>query len=60
MSINNKGYLILSLIVMIGGIVTYVGWGFTYNAWLDIGIFSIFMFMFVAGLIGALLAISSE
>jgi hypothetical protein len=49
--------MIISLLLLIAGILMYVGWGVTYGVWWDIGIYSITIFLVLCGVLGALLSI---
>jgi hypothetical protein len=48
---------IVSLLVLIGGIVFYLGWGFYYGVWADIGSYSFTIIMVLGGLFGLLLTV---
>jgi len=46
----------LSWIILILGVVFYFSWSFLYDAWTDLGVYSLSITLFVFGLLGALLA----
>ncbi|MEM1514377.1 MAG: hypothetical protein QXW78_03030 [Candidatus Thermoplasmatota archaeon] len=50
MKINAK--IILCLLVIIAGIVYYLMWNLKYNAWSDIGIYSVTIFFVGFGVFG--------
>ncbi len=43
------------LVVLMAGIMLYLGWAIIYNAWLDIGLYSIVIVMVAFGFFGYLL-----
>ena len=56
MSIKNKIYMFISLVILIAGFALYITWGIKYNTWLDIGIVCIVLFMVIAGIIGTIIS----
>jgi membrane protease YdiL (CAAX protease family) len=42
-------------LVLLAGVALYVGWGYYYNAWTDIGLYAISAVLIGFGLIGTLL-----
>jgi len=45
-----------SWIILIIGVVFYFSWSFLYDAWTDLGVYSISITLIVFGILGALLA----
>jgi len=45
-----------SWIILIIGVVFYFSWSFLYDAWTDLGVYSLGITLIVFGLLGALLA----
>jgi hypothetical protein len=57
---NINAYTIVALIVLIGGLLLYITWGFRYGVWADIGIYSITIVLVLGGLLGAIISLSME
>ncbi len=53
----NRGLWIFSWILIIVGLIIYFSWAFLYDAWTDIGLYSISAVMIAFGVLGALLAL---
>ena len=53
----NRGLWIFSWILIIVGLIIYFSWAFLYDAWTDIGLYSISAVMIAFGILGALLAL---
>ena len=47
---------ILAILALVAGIVLYVGWSAYYNAWTDIGVYSLAALLIAAGILGILLS----
>jgi VIT1/CCC1 family predicted Fe2+/Mn2+ transporter len=54
MQINAKA--IFSIIVMAIGLIFYIAWSLTYNAWLDIGIYSVTIIFVASGALGFMIS----
>ena len=54
---NLNIFTILSVILLLIGIVFYVYWGIRFGVWSDVGIYSITIFLVLAGLIGAIISL---
>ncbi len=52
----HKAIWILSLLLIAIGVVFYVSWGFLYDAWTDIGLYSVCAPLIVFGILGAMLS----
>ncbi len=52
----NRGLWIFSWILIIVGLIIYFSWAFLYDAWTDVGLYSISAVMIAFGVLGALLA----
>ena len=50
----------LSWLVLTLGVVFYFAWSFLYNAWTDLGVYSISITLVVFGFLGMLLAKTEE
>ncbi len=53
----NRAIWIFSWILLILGIIVYFSWAFIYDAWTDVGLYSISAVMIAFGVLGILLAI---
>ncbi len=53
----NRGLWIFSWILIIVGLIIYFSWAFLYDAWTDVGLYSISAVMIAFGVLGALLAL---
>jgi hypothetical protein len=58
MKIN--GLQVLSFLLLVVGLVFYIAWSTRYNAWLDIGVYSITIVLVLGGLLGLLLNIAKK
>jgi hypothetical protein len=58
MKIN--GLQALSFLLLVVGLVFYIAWSTRYNAWLDIGVYSITIVLVLGGLLGLLLNIAKK
>ncbi len=52
----NRGIWIFSWILIIIGLIIYFSWAFMYNAWTDVGLYSITVTMLTFGVLGVILA----
>ncbi len=52
----NRAIWIFSWILIILGAIIYFSWGFLYDAWTDIGLYSISVVLIGFGVLGAMLA----
>ena len=48
---------ITSLLLLLAGIIFYVGWGITYGVWADIGIYSFTIILVLFGILGMLVSL---
>ncbi|MCD6370716.1 MAG: hypothetical protein J7L63_04405 [Thermoplasmata archaeon] len=46
----------LSLVLLAIGVIFYISWAFLYDAWTDIGLYSISAPLIIFGILGALLS----
>jgi len=53
----NRAIWIFSWILIILGLIIYFSWAFMYDAWTDVGLYSITVVMLTFGVLGALLAV---
>jgi len=53
MKIN--GLQALSFLLLVVGLVFYIAWSMRYNAWLDIGVYSITIVLVLGGVLGLIL-----
>ena len=53
----NRAIWIFSWILIILGLIIYFSWAFLYDAWTDIGLYSITVVLLTFGVLGALLAV---
>jgi len=51
---------IVSILVLACGLLFYVGWSSVYNAWTDIGVYSVSIIFVVLGVLGFLISLSEE
>ena len=58
MQLNAKS--IISILVIAVGLIFYIFWSLTYNAWLDIGIYSVTILFVASGVIGLLISQTRE
>jgi hypothetical protein len=54
---NINIFTIISLLSLLAGIIFYIYWGSRYGVWYDIGIYSITIFLVLAGIIGIFLTL---
>jgi len=54
MQLNAKS--IIFILVIAVGLIFYIFWSLTYNAWVDIGIYSITILFVASGVIGLLIS----
>jgi len=57
---NFNEWTIISSIVMIAGLVFWIGWGVTYGVWMDIGVYAFSAFLFLGGFFGFLLSLAPK
>jgi fatty acid desaturase len=55
-----NAFTILSLIIMLGGIITFIYWGWVYGTWLDIGIICLAIILMGSGFVGTILSLGLE
>ena len=53
----NRAIWIFSWILLLLGVLIYLSWAFLYDAWTDIGLYSISSVIIAFGILGILLAI---
>ncbi len=46
-----------SLLVLLVGIIFYVGWSATFNAWADIGVYTVTIVLIAFGALGSILSL---
>ena len=51
---------VISLLFLIVGIIFYIGWSLYYDAWTDIGVYSLTILFVAFGVLGLLLSIHQE
>jgi hypothetical protein len=51
---------VLGLLLLVSGVIFYVGWSAYYGAWTDIGVYSLSIILIVSGVLGILLSIIPE
>ncbi len=52
----NRGVWIFSWILIIIGLIIYFSWALMYDAWTDVGLYSITVTMLTFGVLGVILA----
>jgi hypothetical protein len=57
---NFNAYTIVTLIILIAGLLFYIGWGLRYNVWVDVGIYSLTIVLVLTGLLGTILSLTLE
>jgi hypothetical protein len=55
-----NGWQILSFLFLVVGLAFYFGWSTLYNAWLDIGVYSITIVLILGGVLGLLLNLAKK
>ncbi len=53
----NRAIWVFSWIILVIGVLIYFSWAFLYDAWTDIGLYSITVTLVVFGILGILLSI---
>ncbi len=54
---NLNIFTILSLMLLLLGIVFYIGWGLRFGVWADVGIYSVTIFFVLCGILGTVLTL---
>jgi len=54
---NMNIFTVISLLLLLSGILFYIYWGLRFGVWVDIGIYSITIFLVVGGLLGILVTL---
>ena len=54
---NLNVFTILSLMLLLLGIVFYIGWGLRFGVWFDVGIYSVTIFFVLCGILGTVLTL---
>ncbi|HID25713.1 MAG TPA: hypothetical protein EYP23_04550 [Thermoplasmata archaeon] len=49
-----------SILVLACGLIFYVGWSSIYNAWTDIGVYSVSIIFILLGILGTLISLIKE
>ena len=57
---NFNAYTVLSLLVLIVGIGSYVAWGLTYGVWIDIGVYALTIVFVLSGIFGTLISLADK
>jgi hypothetical protein len=56
--IKMQATTVISLLMLIVGIIFYIGWSLRYDAWTNLGVYSFTIVFVVFGLLGLLLSIN--
>ncbi|HEC94671.1 MAG TPA: hypothetical protein ENI45_01735 [Thermoplasmatales archaeon] len=56
---TNTGTM-FSILVLACGLIFYVGWSSMYNAWTDIGVYSVSIIFILLGILGILISLIKE
>jgi uncharacterized membrane protein len=51
---------VISLLMLIAGIIFYFGWSLYYDAWTNIGVYSLTIVLVMFGVLGLLLSMTHE
>jgi len=51
---------VIALLILIAGIIFYIGWSLHYDAWTNIGVYSLTIVLVVFGFLGLLLSMHQE
>jgi len=51
---------IISVLMLLVGIIFYLGWSLRYDAWTNIGVYSLTIILVVPGILGLLLSMHQE
>ncbi len=51
---------VISLLMLIAGIIFYIGWSSYYDAWTNIGVYALTIVLVVFGVLGLLLSMTQE
>ena len=54
---NFSFFTIVGVLLIIAGLGLWISWGTRYDVWYDIGIYSITIFLVLAGLIGTIISL---
>jgi hypothetical protein len=57
---NINAYTIVALLVLIAGLLFYIGWGLRYGVWADVGIYSLTIVLVLSGLLGTIISLTFE
>ncbi len=57
---NINAYTIFALLVLIAGLLFYIGWGVRYGVWSDVGIYSLTIVLVLGGLLGTIISLTFE
>jgi hypothetical protein len=57
LKIKMQASTIISLVILVAGLIFYIGWSLPNNAWTDIGVYSLTIILVVSGILGLLLSI---
>jgi hypothetical protein len=57
---NFNIFTILSILLIIAGLAHYIYWGIRYSVWVDIGIYSLTIFLVLPGIIGFFLSLMDK